>query len=142
MSVRRLRLISGLLRSTFVIAFITMALSLAVDSLAQSSPTTIQVSGAVQQASVSRLGVNLSDQTYWDSGQMMKNLVFQNPGFEGLKYRVIFHCDAVTANTCTDDNQFNAQPTGFWKGGSYLIMTGNSAGVAGTVLASTNNFST
>ena len=136
------RLISRFLRPVFLIVCIAVALSHAILSLAQSSSTTIQVSGAVQQASVNRLGVNLSDQTYWDSGQMLKNLVFQNPGFEGLKYRVIFHCDAVTASTCTDDNQFNAQPTGFWNGGSYQVMTGNSAGATGTVVSSTNNFST
>jgi hypothetical protein len=113
-----------------------------VNSASGQTSTNIQVSGSVLQPSVNRLGINLSDQTYFDSGQMLKNLVFQNPGFEGLKYRVIFHCDAVTANTCTDDNQYNAQPTGFWNGGTYLVMSGNSAGMTGSVVAFTNNHST
>ena len=106
------------------------------------TPTNIQVSGSIVQPSVNRLGINLGDQTYFDSGQMMKNLVFKNPGFEGLMYRVIFHCDAVTANTCTDDNQYNAQPTGYWVGANYRVMTGASAGMTGTITASTNNHNT
>jgi len=51
--------------------------------------TNIAVTNVVQQPSVKRLGVNLGDQTYWDSGQLLKNLVFQNPGFEAEKYRSI-----------------------------------------------------
>ena len=47
--------------------------------------TNIQVTSAVQQSSVKRLGINLGDQTYWDSGQIMKNLVLLNPGFEAIK---------------------------------------------------------
>jgi hypothetical protein len=99
------------------------------------TPTNIQVSSAVQQRSVARLGVNLGDQVYWDSGQIMKNLIFENPGFEGLKYRTIFKCYKVTANTCQDDNQYNAQPTGFWNGGTYRILSGNAAGATGTVIS-------
>jgi hypothetical protein len=99
--------------------------------------TNIQISGAVQQASVNRLGVNLSDETYWDSGQMTKNLVFQNPGFAPLRYRMILKCAVVTANTCQDDNQYAAMAAGYWVGSTYLIMSGTSAGSTGTVLAST-----
>jgi hypothetical protein len=122
---------------TFAIIFFV-----AMNQASGQTPTDIQVSGSVVQPSVNRLGINLGDQSFYDSGQMMKNLVFKNPGFEGLMYRVIFHCDAVTANTCTDDNQYNAQPTGYWKGASYRIMTGASAGTTGTITANTNNNST
>jgi alpha-L-arabinofuranosidase len=100
------------------------------------APTNIQVSSAVQQPSVTRLGVNLGDQTYWDSGQMLKNLVFRNPGFEALHYRSIMKCSAVTANTCMDDNQYSGQRNNFWQGGTYQIISGNSAGVTGTVAGS------
>jgi hypothetical protein len=137
MSVKILNFISRTLQFSLPIALFVITLACAAGSDAQTNPTNIQVTGAVQQASVSRLGVNLSDETYWDSGQMTKNLVFENPGFEGLKYRVIFHCTVVTANSCTDDNQFNAQPVNFWTGGSYLVISGNSAGMTGTVLSNT-----
>src|SRR5450759_2450823 len=84
------------------------------------NPTNIQISGSVAQKSVTRLGINLGDQSFWDSGQMMKNLTFRNPGFEGMKYRSILHCERVTANSCTDDNQWSGQPSGYWNGGTYL----------------------
>ena len=108
-------------------------------SAAQTTPTNIQISNAVVQSSTHRLGINLGDQSYWDSGQMMKNLVFTNPGFEGLKYRVILHCTAVTASTCVDDNGYNGQPTGYWAGATFLVITGNAYGASGTVLTNTQS---
>jgi len=103
------------------------------------TPTNIQVTNVVQQTSPARLGVNLGDQDYWDSGQLMKNLVWRNPGFEAQKFRSILKCASVTANTCTDDNNYSGQPTGFWQGGTYLILSGAHAGVTGTVVQSTKN---
>ncbi len=103
------------------------------------TPTNIQVTSVVQQSSPARLGVNLGDQDYWDSGQLMKNLVWRNPGFEAQKFRSILKCAAVTANTCTDDNNYSGQPTGFWQGGTYLILSGAHAGLTGTVVQSTKN---
>jgi alpha-L-arabinofuranosidase len=101
--------------------------------------TNIQVTSTVQSSGVKRFGINLADQDFYDSGQMLKNLVFQNPGFEAEKYRSIMYCNAVTANTCTDDNNYSPQPTGFWKGATYQILTGNSAGKTGTITSSTKN---
>jgi hypothetical protein len=62
-----------------IFAVIGVALAGAGSCFAQSTATNIQVTSAVQQSSVKRLGVNLGDQTYWDSGQLLKNLVFQKP---------------------------------------------------------------
>jgi len=118
-----------------MLAFILVACATAFGQT--STVTNIQVSSAAQQSNVARFGVNLSDETYWDSGQMTKNLIFQNPGFEGLKYRMVLKCAFVTANTCQDDNQYAAMPAGYWVGTSYRIMSGASAGITGTVLAST-----
>ena len=104
-------------------AFLFVLLS--VLSASAQTPTNIQVTSTVVQSSVKRLGVNLADQTFYDSGQMLKNLIFQNPGFEPEKYRSIMICNAVSANTCTDDNNYSPQPTGFWTGGTYKIISGN-----------------
>jgi alpha-L-arabinofuranosidase len=101
--------------------------------------TNIAITSTVQASSVKRLGVNLGDQSFYDSAQMMKNLIFQNPGFEPEKYRSIMYCGAVSANTCTDDNEYSPQPTGFWTGATYLVMTGNSKGKTGKITASTKN---
>jgi hypothetical protein len=51
----------------------------------QSGATSIVLRGGVEQVSVHRLGVNLGDRSYLDSVQLLKNLVFANPGFEGVK---------------------------------------------------------
>ena len=137
MNVSRVGSRSRSFRPCLFLACIAVLFSFSAVGRAQSSSTNIQISDTVQQASVSRLGVNLSDQTFWDSGQMMKNLIFENPGFEGLKYREIFQCAEVTGETCKDNNQWNVQPAGFWNGGSYQIMSGNSAGARGTVVSNT-----
>ncbi len=117
--------------------FLLGSFSCAPAGLAQSTTTNIQIGNTVLQTPVHRLGVNLGDQGYWDSGQMMKNLVFENPGFEGLKYRVILHCASVTANSCTDDNGYNGQPNGYWAGGTYSVLSGAALGTTGTVVSNT-----
>ncbi|HEY9126156.1 MAG TPA: hypothetical protein VIM62_03475, partial [Acidobacteriaceae bacterium] len=124
---------------TFFLMPFSAMLAASVTADAQTSPTNIQISGAVQQPSVNRLGINLGDQGFYDSSQMLKNLIFQNPGFEGEKYRSIMVCYAASANTCTDDNQYSPQPTGFWNGATYTVLTGKSAGMTGTIVSSTKN---
>ena len=119
----------------FLLIFVVALSGSTTRSEAQTAPTNVQVSGTVLQTTVHRLGVNLGDNGYYDSAQMLKNLVFENPGFEGLQYRVIFKCSVVTGNTCQDDNQWNGQLTGFWNGGTYLVLSGNAAGTTGKVVS-------
>ncbi|WP_446745055.1 chitobiase/beta-hexosaminidase C-terminal domain-containing protein [Silvibacterium acidisoli] len=102
-------------------------------------PTNIAIGSTVVQPSVTRLGINLGDQDNYDSGQMMKNLVFTNPGFEPMRYRSILQCIVVAGNTCLDANTYNPQPAGFWTGASYYVMSGAQAGTTGTVKTSTTN---
>src|SRR5882762_7640188 len=119
-----------------LIVSLTILASFSSSSLAQLA-TNIQVNSTVLQSSVKRLGVNLGDWDYYDSGQILKNLVFANPGFEGLKYRSILHCSTASGTTCMDDNDYSPQPTGFWTGGAYRVVSGASAGATGTVKSST-----
>jgi hypothetical protein len=100
------------------------------------TPTDIGISSSVQQASVHRLGVNLGDETYFDSGQIMKNLIFNNPGFEGLRYRMVYKCSKITSDTCQDDNQYAAMATNYWVNGTYRVLSGTQAGTQGTITAS------
>src|SRR5208282_6395550 len=58
---------------------------------AQDGVTHLRVTGEVVLPNVTRLGIKLGDQDYYDSGQMQKNLLFRNPGFEGMSYRTILH---------------------------------------------------
>jgi len=104
--------------------------------------TTIDVSGSVVTASVKRFGINLGT-INTSSGQVTKELVFRNPGFEGLIYRSVMRCAAGTANSCTDDTPvgmtppaFTVWPDGFWNGASFEIIYGTARGRSGTVLTS------
>jgi alpha-L-arabinofuranosidase len=126
---------TGLINLGIILPGLLFAFTCAV-SAQTTSPTNIDVSNAVQQASVHRLGVNLGDETYFDSGQIMKNLIFNNPGFEGLRYRMIYKCSKVTSNTCQDDNQYAAMATNYWVDGTYRVLSGTQAGTEGTIAAS------
>lgn len=99
--------------------------------------TSIEVTGTVKQNSVKRLGINLGDQTYYDSGQMLKNLIFRNPGFEGMIYQSTMRAATGTSTTFTDENNYAAWPAGFWNGATYEIFYGAAKGRSGTITSST-----
>jgi alpha-L-arabinofuranosidase len=99
--------------------------------------TDIAIGSEVLHPNVQRFGINLSGQTFYDSGQMLKNLVFRNPGFEGETWQSYVHCKAADANTCTDENQYAPWPAGFLNGAQYEIISGKAAGRTGSVQAST-----
>jgi len=126
----------GLTFLTALHIFITAILFTGACAASAQTTTDVAISSSVQQASVHRLGVNLGDETYFDSGQIMKNLIFNNPGFEGLRYRMIFKCSKVTSNTCQDDNQYASMATSYWVDGTYRVLSGTQAGTQGNITAS------
>jgi hypothetical protein len=99
--------------------------------------TTIDVSTRVAVPGVKRFGLNLGWMNNYDSGQIMKNLVFRNPGFEGQISRSIVRVVSGTANGFVDENTMAHWPTGFWNGASYEVIWGGSKGRAGTINTST-----
>jgi len=100
-------------------------------------PTNIAVGTTVLQPSVKPFGVNLGSEDYYGSGQMTKNLVSRNPGFEGEIYQSTIRCAAGSAVTCVDDDLWSAWPTGFWNGATFEVFYGASQGRTGTVSAYT-----
>ena len=98
--------------------------------------TNIAIGPAKIPVGVKRLGINLSGQTFYDSGQMLRNLTFRNPGFEGETWQSILHCKWITASTCTDENQYAVWPTNFLKGAEYQFVSGAARGSSGLVVAS------
>ena len=46
--------------------------------------THLRVTSQVILPAVTRLGINLGEPNYFDSGQMLKNLLSRNPGFESM----------------------------------------------------------
>ncbi|MEO6802937.1 MAG: hypothetical protein ABI197_06815 [Granulicella sp.] len=109
---------------------------------AQGTVTDIAIGSTARLTSVKRLGVNLSVQDFYDSGQMLRNLVSRNPGFEGATWQSIIRCKRVTVTSCTDGNQYDTWPADFIKGASFEFITGPSKGIHGTVLSSTKSAAT
>jgi hypothetical protein len=108
-----------------------------VGAESSSRGTNIVIGSATTQSGVKRLGINLSGQTYYDSGQMLRNLTFRNPGFEGETWQSILHCKWITDSTCTDENQYAVWPAGFLDGASFQVITGAARGSSGLVISST-----
>ncbi|MBS1799379.1 MAG: hypothetical protein JSS95_06090 [Acidobacteria bacterium] len=115
----------------------TASVSLSVTGGSSSSVTNIAIGTTVVQTGMKRLGMNISGQSYYDSGQMLRNLVFRNPGFEGELWQTILKCAAVTATSCTDTNTWAQWPANFVQGASYEFIYGGASGQTGTVTSST-----
>ena len=98
-----------------------------------STSTNIAVGATVIQPTVKHLGINLGTHNYWDSGQMMQNLVLQNPGFEGEIYQSIIECASGTTTTCVDSDTYSSWPTGFWNGATFEFFYGAANGSTGSV---------
>ncbi len=98
--------------------------------------TDIAIGPEVVRSGVKRFGINLSGQTFYDSGMMLRNLVSRNPGFEGETWQSILRCKSVTPTTCTDENQYSSWPAGFLDHAQYEILSGASTGATGIVLGS------
>jgi alpha-L-arabinofuranosidase len=97
--------------------------------------TDIAVGSRVMQPAVRRFGLNLTNETYYDAGQMMKSLVFRNPGFEGEIYQSTIRCAAGSQETCVDDDAWSGWPSGFWDGATFEFFYGAAQGRKGKVSA-------
>jgi hypothetical protein len=97
--------------------------------------TTIHIGPEVLRTHVKRLGINLSGQSFYDSGQLLRNLTFRNPGFEGQTWSSILRCKSLTPTTCTDQNQYSTWTAGFLNGARYEWISGPAHGQSGTITA-------
>ncbi len=95
--------------------------------------TDFSIGTTVKRSNVKRLGINLGGQDFYDSGQMLRNLIYRNPGFEGETWQSILQCDAVTATSCTDQDPWAGWPANFLAGASYEFIYGAAKGETGTV---------
>lgn len=104
---------------------------------AAKGPTVIDVSQTILRENVIRLGMNLGSETFFDSQQILKNLVSQNPGFEGWQWQSVLRCGNATLTSCTDAANSGGWPAGFFDGGTFEVITGAGAGQSGPILHST-----
>src|SRR5580704_17437445 len=100
---------------------------------AQTTSTNIAIGSTVIQPTVKHLGMNLAMHNYWDSGQMMQNLVLENPGFEGEIYQSIIQCVSGTTTTCVDSDSYSIWPAGFWNGATFEFFYGAANGATGKI---------
>jgi alpha-L-arabinofuranosidase len=122
-------------KNSTIIALISL-LALPVPGLVRAqatAATTINVTNQVLQSPVKRFGINLGATNYYDSGQMLKNLIVNNPGFEGEIAQSMINCGSGTAKSCTDSLLYGGWPTDFWKGGTYQFVYGTALGRSGTI---------
>jgi hypothetical protein len=113
--------------------FITMMVVASGFTGAYGQATNIAIGNTILQSPVKRFGINLGGPNNYDSGQMMKNLLFSNPGFEAEVYQSTVQCFSGTATTCTDSNLYSGWPTGFWNGATFEFFYGTAQGRTGTV---------
>jgi hypothetical protein len=96
--------------------------------------TTIEVADQVLQSGVKRFGIGLAQHNYYDSAQMMKELLFRNPGFEGLLFQSAVRLGpGGTASSAIEDQPLTQWPSGFWAGASFEIIWGAAKGRTGMV---------
>jgi len=122
--------------NTATYATITSTVSLVVTAPINPLLTNIDVGATVIQTGMKRLGMNIDSQNYYDSGQMLRNLTFRNPGFEGETWQSILHCASVTATTCTDGNVWAQWPANFLQGATFEFIYGAALGQTGTIASS------
>jgi hypothetical protein len=99
--------------------------------------TTLTLRSETLHTGVKHFGINLSGQDYYSSGQVMRNLIYRNPGFEGEMWQSILHCKTVTDTTCTDENPYTTWPADFLKGGTFTVLNGAVKGSKGMIAGST-----
>ncbi|MDE1163404.1 MAG: hypothetical protein PW792_15885 [Acidobacteriaceae bacterium] len=108
-------------------AFASVGVSEAQDA------TTIRVTPRVLHSGVKRFGINLSGQTFYDSGQMARNLIQRNPGFEGETWQTILRCKHFGQSSCSDENPYTVWPDHFLDGAWVQVLSGPAAGAISRV---------
>jgi hypothetical protein len=100
------------------------------------SVSDIVITNKIHQDGVKRFGINLGRETFYDSGQLLRNLTFRNPGFEGEIWQSILRCKAATNTSCMEGNQYAVWPENFLKGAHFEFISGNASGLSGTIQSS------
>ena len=108
----------------------------ALNAQGSTATTNIAIESRVIRSGVKHFGINLSGQSFYDSGIMLRNLFFRNPGFEGSTWQSVLQCKVVKEDTCADYDEWSYWPANFVKGGTFEFIYGAARGQKGTVTAS------
>ena len=99
--------------------------------------TNFAIGTTVQRTGVKHLGINITGEDTYDSAQMMKNLLYQSPGFEGEIWQSILNCVVTSPTTCQDKDIWGAWPANFLQGASFQFIYGAANGQTGTIASNT-----
>ena len=109
-----------------------------------SSTPTVQLNDSkIIQQTTKRAGINLGSINYYDTGQLLKNLVGSlNPGFEPTISQQIWGLTAAgTKTTFTDPDEYDPVPANYWTGGTFTVIASQSNGAelgcTGTIASNT-----
>lgn len=104
--------------------------------------TIVTVSSTVDVAGAKSFGINIGGADYYDSGQILKNLIgAENPGLQGQIYQSVLPCATTSGvNDCNDGEQFDTWPNNFWAGATYEMILGSAKGRTGTIATSTTGY--
>ena len=128
----------GLLRGMKIAAGLLLLMTAgAAPIVAQTNtaPTNIAIESKVIRSGVKRFGINLSGQSFYDSGIMLRNLFYRNPGFESYTWQTILQCKFVNGDACADNDEWSYWPADFMKGASFEFLYGAAKGQKGTVVS-------
>ena len=103
--------------------------------------TGISVSSTVTQTNTKRVGVNLGGHTYYDSTQIARDLVMNNPAFVNSIYSTMVSCDQAATTTTCQTGMYQTWTSGYF--GSYSstmrVITGTAAGCTSVITNYTPN---
>ncbi len=116
--------ITGSIFAIFSLAF------MALMSVTVSGQTLSLNDGTVIQSKTNRIGVNIGSINYYDSGQILKNLIGSiNPGFEPvLSQQIWVLASAGTSTTFTEPDTYDNAPANYWTGATFKVVDSQSGG--------------
>ncbi len=79
--------------------------------------------------------MNLSYWTIWGAEQFSSNVI-PNPGFEPTNDRAIVIVNSANSKGFEDNESWLGRADGFWEDGTFQVLSGQSAGVSGTIAGS------
>jgi hypothetical protein len=98
-------------------------------------PTILTVGLLPVLTDVPRIGVNLSGWTTYGAEQFQSNIVM-NPGFEPVIDRTMVIVQNPTSTGFSHHSTWPAYADNFWKNATFEVLSGQSAGVSGTMVSS------
>lgn len=127
------------LRSCLLVCVGVMSLLASLGVSAQQPTITPDESTTIVQ-STKKIGINLNGPAYYGSGELYKNLLWRNPGFEPDLYRDKFAAyQAGTTTTFTAPSQYDPVVANFWKGATFRLYRGSPKALvcSGTIASNT-----